>query len=322
MNPGERAAACATRGSGAFSVSVSKTHHRGAACVQATSWILHARAREYYWEGSGQLSIKAFFGGRAHYRVGCGYHAVDESSYLVLNDGQSYSINIQSRQPVESFCLFFEKGFAEDVERTLSQKHEVLLDEPDSVATRSIRFFEKNYAHDRTVSPALFRLRSEYKHYEQGRVIEEFHTIVERLLRVHRRTWGETDRLDSIRLATREELYRRVSRARDYIRAMFAEPVTLAELARIACLSPNHLLRNFRKVFGETPHQFLTEQRLQEAKRLLLTSESSVTEICLACGFESLGSFSSLFRGRYGFAPSHYRRQKSDFREAGSTPGS
>lgn len=289
--------------------------------VQATGWILHARAREYYWEGNGQLSIKSFFGGRAHYRVGCGYHAVDESSYLVLNDGQSYSINIQSRQPVESFCLFFARGFAEEVERSLSQRHEVLLDEPDSEPTRSIRFFEKNYAHDRTVSPALFRLRAGYKNYEQGRVLEELHGTVERLLRVHRRTWAETDRLDSVRPATREELYRRVSRARDYIRAMLAEPVTLAELARIACLSPNHLLRSFRKVFGKTPHQFLTEQRLGEAKRLLLTTDSSVIEICLACGFESHGSFSSLFRGRYGFAPSHYRRQKGDFREAASTHG-
>jgi AraC-like DNA-binding protein len=294
---------------------VSKIKQRDTAHGQATSWILHARAREYYWEGNGQLSIKTFFGGRAHYRVGCGYHAVDESSYLVLNDGQSYAINIQSRQPVESFCIFFAKGFAEDIERTLSLKDEVLLDEPDSAPARSIRFFEKNYAHDRVVSPALLRFRARYRNYEQGEVLEELHTIAERLLRVHRRTWAETGRLDCVRLATREELYRRVVRARDYIGAMFAEPVTLAELARVACLSPNHLLRSFRKVFGETPHQFLTEQRLREAQRLLLTSESSVTEICLACGFESLGSFSSLFRRRYGCAPSRYRMQKGDFRE-------
>jgi hypothetical protein len=53
-----------------------------------------------------------------------GHHAVDESSYLVLNHGQTYSINIESRQPVESFCLFFAEGFAEDVQRTLSRPPE------------------------------------------------------------------------------------------------------------------------------------------------------------------------------------------------------
>jgi AraC-like DNA-binding protein len=91
---------------------------------------------------------------------------------------------------------------------------------------------------------------------------------------------------------------------------MFAEPVTLSEVAGIACLSPNHLLRSFRKIFGTSPHQLLTERRLEEAKRLLMTTDLSVTEICLASGFESLGSFSSLFRKRCGFAPSQYRQAK------------
>jgi len=276
----------------------------------AGCWVLHARAREYHWQGSGQLSIKTFFGGRAHYRVGAGHHAVDESSYLVLNDGQSYAITIESPQPVESFCLFFDAGFAEDVQRTLSQKPEDLLDEPDSNRIASIRFFERNYSHDRILSPALFRLRSDYRNREPGWLVERLHLIVERLLRVHRKSYAEIDRLDSVRLATREELYRRISRARDYINAMFAEPVTLPELARVACLSPNHLLRSFRKVFGATPHQVLTDRRFQEAKRLLATTELSVTEICLAAGFESLGSFSWLFRKRYGSGPSQYREAK------------
>jgi len=216
----------------------------------AGCWVLHARAREYHWQGSGQLSIKTFFGGRAHYRVGAGHHAVDESSYLVLNDGQSYAITIESPQPVESFSLFFDAGFAEDVQRTLSQKPEDILDEPDSNRIAPIRFFERNYSHDRILSPALFRLRTDYRNRERGWLVERLHLIVERLLKVHRKTCAETERLDSVRLATREELYRRVSRARDYISAMFAEPVTLPELARVACLSPNHLLRSFRKVFG------------------------------------------------------------------------
>jgi AraC family transcriptional regulator len=273
-------------------------------------WILHAQAREYHWEGSGQLSIKTFLGGRAQYRVGSSHHAVDESSYLVLNHGQTYSINIESRQPVESFCLFFADGFAEDVQRTLSQRPEDLLDEPDGNEIAPIHFFEKNYAHDQILSPVLFRLRSEYQNRERGWLVEQLHTVVERLLRVHRGTYAETERLDSVRPATREELYRRISRARDYMSSKFAEPVTLSQLARVTCLSPNHLLRTFRKVFGGTPHQFLTERRVQEAKRLLAATELSVTDICLACGFESLGSFSSLFRKRCGSPPSEYRETK------------
>jgi AraC-like DNA-binding protein len=173
-----------------------------------------------------------------------------------------------------------------------------------------IRFFEKNYSHDQVLSPALFRLRSAYKGKERGWIAEQLHAIAERLLKVHTIVSRETERLHNVRPATREELYRRACRARDYASAMFAHPVTLAELARIACLSPNHLLRTFRQVFRETPHQFLTNRRLQEAKRLLARDNMTVTEICLAVGFESPGSFSTLFRTRFGVSPSQWRNPK------------
>ena len=273
-------------------------------------WILHARAKEYHWEGAGLLSIKTFSGGRAHYRVGSAHHAVDDASYLVLNRGQTYTIDIQSRQRVESFCLFFAAGLVEDVQRAMTSPVEHLLDQPRKEEVPTVCFFEKNYAHDRIVSPALSRLRLNYRNREQGWLLEQFHNVMERLLRVHQNTVLETERLKCVRRGTGEELYRRVWRARDYIWAMFAEPITLPEIARVACLSPNHLLRTFRNAFGKSPHQLLTERRLEEAKRLLATSDLSVTDICFASGFESLGSFSSLFRTRCNSSPSEYRRAK------------
>jgi len=286
------------------------TQEGGGSSKTNDCWILHDRARRYYWRGTGTLSIKAFFGGRAHYQVGCGHHAVDESSYLVLNEGQTYAISIESRQPVESFCLFFAPGFAAEVQRSLSVKEERLLDEPKAGTATPIRFFEKNYAHDRLLSPALLRLRDRCATQEKGRLLEELHEIAERLLKVHRAAGREADRFQNVRRATREELYRRVCRARDYASALFAEPVTLADLAHAACLSPNHLLRSFRQVFGETPHQFLTRRRLEEARRLLARADARVTDVCQAVGFDSHGSFSALFRRRFGLSPLEYRQSR------------
>ena len=91
---------------------------------------------------------------------------------------------------------------------------------------------------------------------------------------------------------------------------MFEHRVTLEDLARVSCLSPNHLLRTFRQAFGRTPHQFLVERRLEEAKRLLRDKEIPVTEVCLKVGFESPGSFSVLFRKRFGASPSEWRGGK------------
>lgn len=90
---------------------------------------------------------------------------------------------------------------------------------------------------------------------------------------------------------------------------MFDGPLALAELAAVAGLSPNHLLRAFRQVIGRTPHQYLTELRLARARRLLRETDQPVTEICLAVGFASPGSFSWLFRRATGLPPLAYRRR-------------
>ncbi|MFN8373112.1 MAG: helix-turn-helix transcriptional regulator [Anaerolineae bacterium] len=171
-------------------------------------------------------------------------------------------------------------------------------------------FFEKTYPHDALLSPVLLHLRTalENGHAHSGWIEEHMHLLMQRLLHVHHRVYQEVEALPAARPATREELYRRLQCARDYAAALFDTPVTLAQLADVACLSPNHLLRTFKQLFGQTPHQFITDKRLEEAQRLLLTTDTSITEICFAVGFESLGTFSWLFRRRFGFSPKEFRK--------------
>src|SRR6266498_498537 len=284
---------------------------------QAT-FVLWEKARRHDWAGVGCSSIKTFFNGHALYSVGRGFHAVDSSRYLVLNDGQSYAISIDSKTPVESFCIFFEHGFVEETVRCVHERAERLLDEPEAGRQSRVEFVERTYPHDAVLSPALFCLREKLGagRHESLWLEEHLHQVTERLLAVHQNELRQMARLTAMRAATREELYRRAYRARDYAEALFHERVSLRHLAQAACLSPNHLLRVFRQVFGMTPHQYLSARRLQEATRLLSQTETSVTEICLDVGFQSLGSFSALFRRSFGLSPQAYRRQKGDFGEA------
>jgi len=103
------------------------------------------------------------------------------------------------------------------------------------------------------------------------------------------------------------DMRRRLCRSRDFLAARFDQPLRLNDAAREAFLSPYHYHRLFSEAFGETPHQFLSRQRIEQAKRLLAL-EMPVTEVCLAVGFESLGSFSSRFRAVVGTSPSEFRR--------------
>jgi AraC-like DNA-binding protein len=104
------------------------------------------------------------------------------------------------------------------------------------------------------------------------------------------------------------DLERRLDQARTYIDGHFDRAIDLDAMAHSAAFSRFHFHRLFRHRFGVTPHEYLTEKRVARARELLGATEMPITEVCAAVGFESLGSFSTLFRRHVGHAPSRYRR--------------
>jgi AraC-like DNA-binding protein len=108
---------------------------------------------------------------------------------------------------------------------------------------------------------------------------------------------------------TEAAMLARLTRARDYLGACYRGRVPLEAAAREACLSPFHFNRVFTRAFGETPHEFVTRRRIEEAKKLLLAENQSVTDICFDLGYESLGSFSTKFRSLTGLSPAAFRRE-------------
>lgn len=105
----------------------------------------------------------------------------------------------------------------------------------------------------------------------------------------------------------------RLRRARDRMDRDHAEPLDVPALARTAYMSPGHFSRSFRAAYGETPYSYLMTRRIERAKVLLRRGDLSVTEVCLAVGCTSLGSFSSRFTELVGESPTAYRaRDHSD----------
>ena len=105
----------------------------------------------------------------------------------------------------------------------------------------------------------------------------------------------------------RSVVHKSLVHARELIDAHYTERLDLDELARTVNFSRFHFLRAFRRAFHATPHEYVTRKRIERAKELLADSEFTVTEICFEVGFESLGSFSSLFHKIVGWSPSIYR---------------
>jgi AraC-like DNA-binding protein len=99
----------------------------------------------------------------------------------------------------------------------------------------------------------------------------------------------------------------RLRRARDLMDREYASPLDVAALARTALMSPAHFSRQFRAAYGETPYGYLMTRRIERAKSLLRLGDLSVTDVCMAVGCTSLGSFSARFTQLVGETPTAYR---------------
>ena len=100
---------------------------------------------------------------------------------------------------------------------------------------------------------------------------------------------------------------KRLRRARDTMDRDYAEPLDVTALAKVALMSVGHFQRSFRAAYGETPYSYLMTRRIERAKALLRRGDLSVTEVCMAVGCTSLGSFSTRFTELVGESPSAYR---------------
>lgn len=105
------------------------------------------------------------------------------------------------------------------------------------------------------------------------------------------------------------ETLERLGRAREFIDHCYDHPLNLDQISEKACFSRYHFLRLFRQAFNITPHQYLIEKRIEKAKELLKSDDLRVTDVCFEVGFQSLGSFSSLFHKYVGHAPVTYREK-------------
>lgn len=108
-------------------------------------------------------------------------------------------------------------------------------------------------------------------------------------------------------MALTADIYERMVTAKLFIDNNFDDSLDLATISKQAYLSPYHFHRLFTTIYRKTPHQYLTWKRLEQARLLLEKEGLSITEVCNNVGFESLASFSNLFKRESGYAPQYYR---------------
>ncbi|HYR28927.1 MAG TPA: AraC family transcriptional regulator [Thermoanaerobaculia bacterium] len=273
--------------------------------------VLTARGvRRYEHRFDGPLSVKAVIAGSATWETADGRFDVVPGSVLLLEDGEEYEITVDALQPVETFCFFFGRGFVEDAQRAATTGSDSLL---DAAPLKPTAFAEKLHFD----APLVTAMQRAHGRMRAGLDLDEsFYATALELVRTQRDFASRVSRIPALRAATREELGRRVAVATAFLHANLDRNVTVAEAAGEACLSPFHFHRLFAAIHGTTPHRYLTKLRLEKAKAMLRSSDVPVTSIAADCGFESTGSFSTLFKRTFGVTPGAIRRNEEAPRAA------
>jgi AraC-like DNA-binding protein len=259
---------------------------------------------------AGPFSIKSVVRGQAVWETARGRYVMRPGRNLILNAGTTYALSIEEGEPVETFCVFFKDGFIEQALRSITASERALLDSPEDRA-ESFALLESVHANDERPGSMLREMHRMVMRDGaaamtlSGALQEAAVAIVSRSASLSRMS----RELPATRVATRRELVRRLHVARDFMRSCSNRSLALTEIAREACLSPFHFHRSFRKLFGETPHQFVLRQRLDRAAARLRHTTAPVTDIAIIVGFESAAHLSRAFRQRFQVSPSAYRRE-------------
>ncbi len=253
----------------------------------------------------GALSVKCVFSpGEVFYDVDGLNYTLTEKNYLIINEGKQYLTSIDSETEVNGFCVLFGKNFAGEVLKTLIQPIDLLLEDPYSPCVQPVLFVEKFYDHDELITPLLIGLKNSMNETITFEWFEEtLHLLLEKLLNVHRQLYPRIDEIKGVKEKTRVEIFRRLSRARDFIDSSFNESIDLNAMARMANLSKHHFLTLFSQAFGKTPYQYLVDLRLDIARSLIEAGKTPVTEVCLKTGFKDLSNFYRLYRKKFKTSP-------------------
>jgi AraC-like DNA-binding protein len=230
---------------------------------------------------------------------------VDESTFLILNDREPYSMEIDAPEPVSTCCIFFKKGFVENVFRNLSASDDRCLEDPSPDAPQLL-FLNRLHPRTPALNSLIERIRACLARASSDVFLEECYlALAAELVQQAEEVRKQLTAISAVRPSTRAELLLRVSRGREYLHGCPEGAARLADAARAARMSPFHFHRTFKTAFGMSPSRYMADLRFGRAASQL-KSGTSVTETALSIGFSSTASFSTAFRQWSGMAPSKY----------------
>ncbi len=246
-------------------------------------------------EHSPGMGILAMLSGSGRCTVNQRNETLDQDHFLLLNQGSRLGVQLPSAG-VQPLFLFF---------------HTALTAELRKKKRIDWSWLERAHPlkdHLRLNLQSLAAMRDNCSSFAALKADAMIRAILEEIFGQARSAAMTATQLPVIRAETRLQLFKQLSTTKEWIEVNYTAPITLSQMAQVANLNNQHFLRMFRDCYGVTPHRFLMDTRLNAARRQILNSTETISAICLQTGFESLPTFSRVFRQRFGIPPTAYRQ--------------
>jgi len=260
-----------------------------------------------------RFSIRFGINGIQEYHIKDRVLQVNQQQFLVMNAGTEYTVKAQNDESTTMLAFCYNEDFVRDFVNVHASKQESLIDRNGiyDLIEHSPEFPLHTLLVDQEVRPVI-RDIVHAKLYLSADEVDDYSIFNRMLEMVFTDCTSQLQNFENqkiVKQSTKVELYKRLSIARDYIQANYCQEINLNELSRVACLSPYHFHRAFKKTFGITPKKFVTALRIERAKWLLRKKDYNVQAICQEVGFKDVSSFTRLFSTYTDLTPSAYRNQ-------------
>jgi AraC family transcriptional regulator len=270
-----------------------------------TNSLFYAEDFIRYYRYHTPFSIKYCIEGEMPYVVGNQKISVRPGSFFIANQGTELEC-LPVAAGTKALIVFFTEDFITKVADSFRTAGKSALDDSGNGAAR-LEFFEHTYRCPGPLSKQIQTLAQQMTTRapkNPDALPELFFNLAENLLSFNGLTQHQINGLQARHPATRQELYRRLLSAREYMHDQWAAPLALHDIARYACLSPYHFHRSFQEAFGEAPMRWFRQLKMEKARELLSNEKATVSETALNCGFSDVFSFSKAFKRAWGVSPS------------------
>lgn len=254
------------------------------------------------------FGIKYVLSGKEQYHLNGKMMTISPHQFLLVNHESEIGCRIQSQEIVKEVCLHLNTNMVNDVHRTLTTSHEELLDYPFLNQNKNFQCFERIYdAHKSNLGLYVLQVSSLIEKHPNHTFSENlYYQLAENMIVNQSEEFKRMNAIDAKKFSTREELYRRLLVAKDFMEANFEKKTEIEAIARIANISTFHFFRTFKQVFHVSPHQYILDLRLKKSIQLLKKRQDTITEIAYQVGFADIHAFSKAFKKTYRVAPSQF----------------